>query len=138
MAFDAAATVLNDRKKFRNFFRTSPQYDFLSRALFQTALEFNWTQMAVITQTEHLFTSVRFWGLNFSLLRATWFVQITDELAVLFEQRGWSLDTSINIKSDSEPFSHEAAFALVCIPNNGNCYHYYLLLFRKETIGSFL
>ena len=65
-------------------------------------------------------------------------MQITDELAVLFEQRGWSLDTSINIKSDSEPFSHEAAFALVCIPINGNSYHYYLLLFRKETIGSFL
>ena len=43
------------------------------------------------------------------------FLQITDELSVLFRQRGWSLDTTINIKSDSEPFSHEAAFALVCM-----------------------
>ena len=115
MAPDAAATVLNDRKKFRNFFRTSPQFEFLSRALFQTALEFKWTQVAVITQTENLFTSVWFLGLNFSHVHATWFVQITDELAVLFEERGWSLDTSINMKSDSEPFSHEAAFALVSI-----------------------
>ena len=59
MAFDAAANVLTDRKKFKNFFRTLPQYEFLPRALFQTALEFEWTQMAVITQTENLFTSVR-------------------------------------------------------------------------------
>ena len=74
MAFDAAATVLTDRKKFRNFFRTLPQYEFLPRALFRIALEFGWTQMAVITQTENLFTSVRLFGLNFSLVHATWFV----------------------------------------------------------------
>ena len=59
MAFDAAANVLTDRKRFKNFFRTLPQYEFLPRALVQTALEFKWTQMAVITQTENLFTSVR-------------------------------------------------------------------------------
>ena len=64
MAPDAAATVLNDRKKFRNFFRTCPQFEFLPRALFQSVLEFKWTQMAVITQTEHLFTSVRFLGVK--------------------------------------------------------------------------
>ena len=59
MAFDAGANVLTDRKKFKNFFRTLPHYEFLPRALVQTALEFEWTQMAVITQTENLFTSVR-------------------------------------------------------------------------------
>ena len=62
MAFDAAAAVLTDRNKFRNFFRTLPQYEFLPRAILRTTLEFKWTQMAVITQTENLFTSVRpFW-----------------------------------------------------------------------------
>ena len=40
----------------------SALYEFLPRALFWIALEFGWTQMAVITQTENLFTAVR---LNF-------------------------------------------------------------------------
>ena len=65
MAFDAAAAILNNRKRFKNFFRTLPQYEFLPRALFQTALQFEWTQMAVITQTENLFTSVISFGLIF-------------------------------------------------------------------------
>ena len=59
MAFDAAATILNNRKRFKNFFRTLPQYEFLPKALFRIVLEFEWTQMAVITQTENLFAAVR-------------------------------------------------------------------------------
>ena len=65
VAFDAAATILDNRKRFKNFFRTLPQYEFLPRALFRIALQFEWTQMAVITQTENLFTSVRSFGLKF-------------------------------------------------------------------------
>ena len=60
MAFAAAAAALNNRQKFRNFFRTVPQlYEFLSAALVQISLQFEWRQLAVITQTESLFTKVR-------------------------------------------------------------------------------
>ena len=58
MAFAAAATALNDQQKFKSFFRTLPQYEFLPDALVQLALQFDWRQMAVITQTENLFTEV--------------------------------------------------------------------------------
>ena len=59
MAFAAAATALNNRQRFKNFFRTLPQlYEFLSAALVQISLQFEWRQMAVITQTENLFTKV--------------------------------------------------------------------------------
>ena len=67
VAFDAAATILDNRKRFKNFYRTLPQYEFLPRALVRIAQEFDWTQMAVITQTENLFTSVKSFVLTFCL-----------------------------------------------------------------------
>ena len=54
VAAKAAAAELNDQQKYKSFFRTLPQYEFLPQALIQTAVTFRWTQIAVITQTEHL------------------------------------------------------------------------------------
>lgn len=59
MAFAAAASVLNDRQKFRSFFRTVPLLEFIPKAVVQIAMKFRWRQVAAITQTESLFTSVR-------------------------------------------------------------------------------
>ena len=59
VAFAAAANDLNHRKRFKSLFRTLPQLEFFNEAIVQTAIKFQWTQMAVITQTENLFTAVR-------------------------------------------------------------------------------
>ena len=58
MAFAAKAPTLNNRQKFRSFFRTVSQLKFLPEALVEIAIKFEWKQMAVITQTENLFTTV--------------------------------------------------------------------------------
>ena len=58
MAGVAGAYVLNDRQRFRGFFRTLPSFEFVGPALAEIAREFQWTQMAIITQRESLFSLV--------------------------------------------------------------------------------
>ena len=58
MAFATAAFVVNDRDRFRTFFRTTPSFEFLSPSLAVLMERFNWTQLAVVTQDEDLFTGV--------------------------------------------------------------------------------
>ena len=58
MAGIAGAAVLNDRQRFRGFFRTLPSFEFVGPALAEIAREYMWTQMAIITQKESLFTLV--------------------------------------------------------------------------------
>ena len=58
VAYAAAASALNDRKKFKSFFRTVPLLEFIPKAVLQIATQFRWSQVAAITQMEHLFTSV--------------------------------------------------------------------------------
>ena len=55
MAGAAAAYVLNDRQRFRGFFRTLPSLEFAGQSLAEIARQFEWTQMAIITQRESLF-----------------------------------------------------------------------------------
>ena len=58
MAGIAGAYVLNDRERFRGFFRTLPSFEFVGPSLAAIARQFGWTQMAIITQKESLFTLV--------------------------------------------------------------------------------
>ena len=58
MADVASAHVFKDRQRFKGFFRTLPSYELLGPSLAKIAREFNWTQMAIITQEESLFNLV--------------------------------------------------------------------------------
>ena len=58
MAGIAAANELNDRQKFKNFFRTDASSEYLGAALAEIARQFDWTQMAITTQGESLFAMV--------------------------------------------------------------------------------
>lgn len=58
MAGVAGANELNDREKFDGFYRTDASSEFVGAALAEMARQFNWTQMAIITQDESLFTMV--------------------------------------------------------------------------------
>ena len=58
MAGTAAADVLSDRQRFRGFFRTEVSSEFVGAAIAEMARYFNWTQMAVVIQSESLFIRV--------------------------------------------------------------------------------
>ena len=58
MAGIAGADVLNDRNRFRGFFRTLPSFELVGPSLAVLAREFGWTQMAIISQEESLFILV--------------------------------------------------------------------------------
>ena len=58
MAGIAGAYVLNNRERFKGFFRTLPSFELVGPSLAEIARQFNWTQMAIITQKESLFTLV--------------------------------------------------------------------------------
>ena len=58
MAYAAAAYELNERHRFRNFYRTLPSFEHIAASLAQLMREFEWRQMAIITQQESLFMGV--------------------------------------------------------------------------------
>lgn len=58
MAGIAGADELNDRQRFRGFYRTDASSEFVGAALAEMARRFNWTQMAIISQSESLFLEV--------------------------------------------------------------------------------
>ena len=58
MAFAAAASVLNNRDLFRNFYRTLPSFQLNAATMAQLMRQFGWQQMALITQDESLFSVV--------------------------------------------------------------------------------
>ena len=58
MAYAAAASVLNDRQKYKSFFRALPSFDNLAPSVGAIMDYYNWTQMLVFTQEESLFLSV--------------------------------------------------------------------------------
>ena len=55
----ASAYILNNRERFRGFFRIDPSFEFVGPSLAEIARQFNWIQMAIITQKESLYTLVR-------------------------------------------------------------------------------
>ena len=58
MAYAAAASVLNDREKYRSFFRVLPSFDNLAPSVVAIMDQFRCTQMLVFTQDESLFVKV--------------------------------------------------------------------------------
>ena len=54
----SGSSELINRQRFKGFFRTSSSYGFVGAALAEIARQFRWTQMAIITQRETLFTMV--------------------------------------------------------------------------------
>ena len=58
MAGIAGADELNDRTRFRGFYRTDASSEFVGHAVAEMARQFNWTQMAIISRSESLFTMV--------------------------------------------------------------------------------
>ena len=61
MAYAAASLTLNNRNIFRNFFRTMPVYTNMGIAVADLAKQFDWQQLAVVTQSNGLFTPVLFY-----------------------------------------------------------------------------
>ena len=58
MAGIAGANELNDRQRFKGFYRTDATSEFVGAALAEMARQFNWTQMAIVSQSESLFRLV--------------------------------------------------------------------------------
>ena len=58
MAGTAATDELNDRQRFRSFYRTEVSTKFIGPALAVMAQKFNWMQMAIISRFGSLFTTV--------------------------------------------------------------------------------
>jgi ABC-type branched-subunit amino acid transport system substrate-binding protein len=58
MAGTAAADELNDRERFRGFYRTEVSTRNIGPALAEMARQFDWMQMAIITEDQSLFKKV--------------------------------------------------------------------------------
>ena len=58
VSYAAAASVLSDRDRFQNYYRTLPSFDLNAATMAQLMRQFGWQQMAIITQDESLFTVV--------------------------------------------------------------------------------
>jgi hypothetical protein len=59
MAGIAGSDELNNRQRFRGFYRTDASSQFVGPGLAEMARQFNWTQMAIISGGESLFINVR-------------------------------------------------------------------------------
>uniref|UniRef100_A0A1X7UIU2 G-protein coupled receptors family 3 profile domain-containing protein n=1 Tax=Amphimedon queenslandica TaxID=400682 RepID=A0A1X7UIU2_AMPQE len=70
----SAANSLDNRIKFRNFYRTSVPFHDVGESLGQLMREFGWRQMSIITQDESLFSLV------------------TENISNIFNNEGWTLD----------------------------------------------
>ena len=58
MAGIEGSAELNDRQRFRGFYRTDATGEFIGPALAEIARRFNWTQMAVISRGVSFFLKV--------------------------------------------------------------------------------
>ena len=58
MAGIEGSTELNDRQRFRGFYRTDATGEYIGAALSEMARQFNWTQMAIISRGVSVFTMV--------------------------------------------------------------------------------
>ncbi len=58
MAGIEGSAELNDRQRFRGFYRTDATGEFMGPALAEIARRFNWTQMAVISRGVSFFLKV--------------------------------------------------------------------------------
>ena len=58
VSYSSGSPALDDRNRFRKYFRNSPTSKIDVLTLRSTVNHFNWTKIAVITQEESLFTIV--------------------------------------------------------------------------------
>ena len=69
IAGTAATDELNDRQRFRGFYRTEVPTTYLGRALADMAKRFEWKQMAIISRSSSLFTGVGAINYSSSLIK---------------------------------------------------------------------
>ncbi len=58
MAGIEGSNELNDRQRFRGFYRTDATGEFIGPAVAELARQFNWTKMAIISHSGSLFSMV--------------------------------------------------------------------------------
>jgi len=59
ISFASAASTLSDRTRFRNYFRTYPNFENNVPALLSVLNHFGWNRIVFLTQNENLFTKVQ-------------------------------------------------------------------------------
>ena len=58
ISFASAVSTLSDRTRFRNFFRTYPNFGNFVPALASVLKHYNWSRIVFLTQDENLFNQV--------------------------------------------------------------------------------
>ena len=58
ISFASAVSALSDRTRFRNFFRTYPNFENFVPALVSVLKHYNWSRIVFLTQDENLFNQV--------------------------------------------------------------------------------
>ena len=58
MAIAAGTSILNDRSRFRNFYRALISHGYFGEAVAELMDQFGWKQMGLITQDVALFQNV--------------------------------------------------------------------------------
>ncbi len=58
ISFASSDPALNNRERFKTFFRTLPCYVYVPPTIATIMKEFNWKQMGIITQNESPFNTV--------------------------------------------------------------------------------
>ena len=111
MAGIAGANELNNRKRFRGFYRTDASSEFVGPALAGLARQFNWTQMAVISRDESLFLMVCYH--HFLWPWALFIIQIVESLESIFEVEQRVLEASIILKRNTDTIPYDRIHTLV-------------------------
>jgi gamma-aminobutyric acid type B receptor len=101
IAFVSAAIELTNRIRYRSFFRTIPTCTLrcLPESVAQLMREFGWNQMAIITENDRVF------------------VEITNGLKDILETENKLLDTSLVIKTTTDPFPYNEIFNTINMNN---------------------
>ena len=121
--FQMAGTVgsdeLNDRKKFKGFYRTGISHKHVGAAFTELARQFEWTQMAVITQRGSLFIKVS--DKSFSIFSNQLFavLKVRESLLSAFNLEGRVLDASIMLQRRAKTFPYHLIYNLVRFSYNG-------------------
>ena len=58
ISFASASSLLNDRNRFKKFFRTFPSLDNYAPAILKLLQTLKWKRLAIFTQKEALFENV--------------------------------------------------------------------------------
>ena len=78
IAFAAVATVLNDRQRFRSFFRVLPSSSYIPASTAQLLRQFGWKKMIVITQEKAPFQAVSQWYVKWYICSKATFLETVE------------------------------------------------------------